>query len=64
MNENMAVTHQFQQYKKNNLKIAVVGSGPSGLSFAGCMAQQGFDVYVFEALHENWWGLKIWYTGI
>ena len=38
--------------QKNNLKIAVVGSGPSGLSFAGCMAQQGFDVYVFEALHE------------
>lgn len=36
----------------NNIKIAVVGSGPSGLSFAGDMAKKGFDVTVFEALHE------------
>ena len=36
----------------NGIKVAVVGSGPSGLSFAGDMAKQGFDVYVFEALHE------------
>lgn len=36
----------------NGIKIAVVGSGPSGLSFAGDMAKKGFDVYVFEALHE------------
>lgn len=34
------------------LKIAVVGSGPSGLSFAGDMASRGYDVTVFEALHE------------
>ena len=33
-------------------KIAVVGSGPSGLSFAGDMAKLGYDVTVFEALHE------------
>jgi len=33
-------------------KVAVVGSGPAGLSFAGDMAKQGFDVTVFEALHE------------
>lgn len=33
-------------------KIAVVGSGPAGLTFAGEMARQGFDVTVFEALHE------------
>ncbi len=32
--------------------IAVVGSGPSGLSFAGDMAKKGYDVTVFEALHE------------
>lgn len=38
--------------EKNNIKIAVVGSGPSGLSFAGSMAKLGYDVTVFEALHE------------
>ena len=36
----------------NGIKVAVVGSGPSGLSFAGDMVKQGFDVTVFEALHE------------
>ena len=36
----------------NGIKVAVVGSGPSGLSFAGDMAKKGFDVTVFEALHE------------
>ena len=36
----------------NGMKIAVVGSGPSGLSFAGDMVKKGYDVYVFEALHE------------
>lgn len=36
----------------NGIKIAVVGSGPSGLSFAGDMAKFGYDVTVFEALHE------------
>lgn len=36
----------------NGIKVAVVGSGPAGLSFAGDMAKKGFDVYVFEALHE------------
>lgn len=38
--------------KPNGIKIAVAGSGPAGLSFAGEMARQGFDVTVFEALHE------------
>ncbi len=36
----------------NGKKIAVVGSGPSGLSFAGDMAKYGYEVTVFEALHE------------
>ncbi len=36
----------------NGVKIAVVGSGPAGLSFAGDMAKFGYDVHVFEALHE------------
>lgn len=42
--------------KINNLplrgKIAVVGSGPAGLAFAGDMAKYGYEVVVFEALHE------------
>ncbi len=36
----------------NGMKVAVVGSGPAGLSFAGDMAKMGYDVTVFEALHE------------
>lgn len=36
----------------NGHKVAVVGSGPAGLSFAGDMAKRGYDVTVFEALHE------------
>lgn len=36
----------------NGMKVAVAGSGPAGLSFAGEMARQGFEVTVFEALHE------------
>nr|WP_320037695.1 bifunctional dihydroorotate dehydrogenase B NAD binding subunit/NADPH-dependent glutamate synthase [uncultured Bacteroides sp.] len=38
--------------ESNGIKIAVIGSGPSGLSFAGDMAKLGYDVTVFEALHE------------
>lgn len=36
----------------NGIKVAVVGSGPSGLAFAGDMAKRGYEVTVFEALHE------------
>lgn len=36
----------------NGIKIAVVGSGPAGLSFAGAMVQYGYDITVYEALHE------------
>lgn len=36
----------------NGKRIAVVGSGPAGLTFAGDMAKWGYDVTVFEALHE------------
>lgn len=38
--------------EKNGIKVAVVGSGPAGLSFVGDMAKLGYDVTVFEALHE------------
>ena len=38
--------------KPAGAKIAVVGSGPAGLSFAGEMAHRGYKVHVFEALHE------------
>ena len=36
----------------NGIKVASVGSGPAGLAFAGDMIKMGYDVTVFEALHE------------
>ncbi len=47
-NSELEATHPIEGAKK----VAVVGSGPAGLSFAGEMSNQGFDVTVFEALHE------------
>ena len=38
--------------KSNGIRVAVAGSGPAGLSFAGTMASMGSEVDVFEALHE------------
>ena len=38
--------------KSNGIKVATVGSGPASLSFAGDMVKYGYDVTVFEALHE------------
>ncbi len=38
--------------EKNGIKVASIGSGPAGLAFAGDMAKMGYDVTVFEALHE------------
>ncbi|MFA8299213.1 MAG: NADPH-dependent glutamate synthase [Hyphomicrobiales bacterium] len=36
----------------NGIKIAAIGSGPASLAFAGDMAKLGYDITVFEALHE------------
>ena len=38
--------------EKNGKKVAVVGSGPAGLTCAGDLAKLGYDVTIFEALHE------------
>lgn len=37
---------------KNGKKVAVIGSGPSGLTCAGDLAKKGYDVTIFEALHQ------------
>ena len=44
--------HKSQITNTTNAKIAVVGSGPAGLTFAGDAAKYGYEVHVFEALHE------------
>ena len=46
------VTAKPQCDPANGIKVAVIGSGPCGLSFAGDMAKKGYDVTVYEALHE------------
>ena len=38
--------------EKNGKKVAVIGSGPAGLTCAGDLAKKGYDVTIFEALHE------------
>lgn len=38
--------------KSNGRKVAVIGSGPAGLTCAGDLAKMGYDVTIFEALHE------------
>ena len=46
------VQPEIKRPESNGIRIAVAGSGPAGLSFAGDMAARGYEVTVYEALHE------------
>ena len=48
---NMHSNEQISTNPKNGHKVAVVGSGPSGLTCAGDLAKKGYSVTVYEALH-------------
>jgi len=48
-NNNVDLTQEIQ---KKDKRVAVIGSGPSGITCAGELAKMGYDVTVFEALHE------------
>lgn len=43
---------KIPEIQKNNIKIAVVGAGPAGLTCAADLAKNGYDVTIFEALHK------------
>lgn len=50
-----ALEHQIQPERtepENGIKVAIIGSGPAGLTCAGDLAKLGYDVTIFEALHE------------
>ena len=47
--------------EKNGIKVAVVGSGPAGLSFAGDMAKLGYDI---RSIARNWRRIEIRYSRI
>ena len=51
-NAKSQISNLQSQISNTAMKIAVVGSGPAGLTFAGDMAKYGYQVTVFEALHE------------
>ena len=48
---NETVTELPEKPQSNGHRVAVIGSGPSGLTCAGDLAKKGYDVTVFEALH-------------
>ena len=43
---------KHEEVKKKNIKVAVVGSGPAGLTCAGDLAKMGYSVTIFEAFHS------------
>ncbi|NLI90353.1 MAG: NADPH-dependent glutamate synthase [Epulopiscium sp.] len=43
---------KIDKVESNGIKVAVVGSGPAGIACAGELAKKGYDVTIFEALHE------------
>ncbi len=45
--------------EKKDKKVAVIGSGPAGLTCAGDLAKMGYEVTIFEALHEMWLQRKL-----
>jgi len=48
---NSNVTKMPEKVESNGKKVAVIGSGPSGLACAGDLAKKGYEVTIFEALH-------------
>lgn len=46
-------TKKDNTIKSNNIKIAIIGSGPAGITCAGELAKKGYQVTVFEALHKT-----------
>ena len=42
---------ETEKIEKNGKKVAIIGSGPSGLACAGVLAQKGYDVTIFDVLH-------------
>lgn len=46
-------SHSQEVIKRNGKKVAIVGSGPAGLTAAGDLIRIGFDVTIFEALHQS-----------
>jgi len=48
---NQNIKNAAKNVEKNGHKVAIIGSGPSGLACAGDLAKKGYDVTIFEALH-------------
>lgn len=45
-------SESVQRVEKNGHKVAIIGSGPAGLTAAGELAKKGYDVTIYEALHK------------
>ena len=50
--------HKEKYSCKNNKKVAIVGSGPAGMTCAGEPSKKGYDVTVFEASRQTGWALS------